>query len=119
MVENNAHLSMVPLANLFVWLHKQGHLSGMINRMVDAENLISDVEHRTRGIHSYVGNKTRPNSPAKWYNHKKLNGKKLKSITETYLSIDIKFHRKDKFAQDWKNGEHAYLNLISGEVKTF
>jgi len=24
MVKNNAHLSKVPLANLFVWLHKQG-----------------------------------------------------------------------------------------------
>ena len=112
--ENNSHLlEGRTVADLFELLHKQGALSVLLERAIDAEYHYRDVEFATRSLYTIDF----PDSlPINWENH--VVKKEFRSITDEYLTIDLSFHDDKKFAQEWANGEEAALDLQTGEVTT-
>ena len=112
---NNAHLidpawrghdhEFISLSEMFHALHKVDALKPMIARTVDCEYHYSDVESATRGLHSQ-----------KFPWDDKVVTKTFKSITDTYLSIDLSFHAE--ISESWANGEEAWLDLETGKVES-
>ena len=81
----------------------------LIERLYILEYLSGEVEFITRGLYW---------TSTKWEEQ----GIKNSSVVHhenTYLSFDLSFHKTDKFTKKWQNGEHAWLNLKTGEAKTF
>ena len=114
MHENNQHLTERPMAELFLFAHQHERLAKWLNRLVDIEYLASGVEFCTRGISTRLDK----GDTATSYPFDDL-PEELESITTRYLSLELVFHDGNAFTKDWKNGEHAYLNLSSGDVATF
>lgn len=102
--ENNAHLlKKEALADLFKKLHKCGALLTMVERLFLLEIECQQVEFRTRGLYNTT----------KWQEHKVTVPTKL-AIHKQYFNLRITL-LKDK-PKKWKNGEHAWVNLETGEV---
>lgn len=113
-VKNNTHFPKVAIADLFVFLHGKKALVVILARLVDAECIADNAEFATRGISNYLDSCY----PLKEFSIDS-NPKKYKSITGDYLNLTLRLHKNKEFARDWKNGEHAYLNLVSGKVVCF
>ena len=106
---SNGHIQEYrTLAQMIYGLHCGKVLYGIICLLIDAEYMAGDAEHATRGLY--------------W---KKVNWKESKihkperNITNKYLNISIKFTKDNKFMKKDRNGESAYLNLLTGETTTF
>jgi hypothetical protein len=78
----------------------------MVERLYHLAYLEGDVEFATRGLY--------------WTKVRWKESKIIQPLEkENYLSIHIKFRKSGKFKETWQNGEHAYLDLKTGEVNTF
>lgn len=106
--KNDRYFSNLSLAEMFVRLNRAGSLKPLISRMIDLEYMASNVEFETRGLYW---------KRVEW--KEKGNLSPMESLTSRYLSFDISFHKNKTFTKKWQNGEHAFLNLKTGEAKTF
>lgn len=109
MHESNGHHGK-PMGELFKKLHNEGILLKMVNRLVDSEYIAQDVEFATRGVHNME----------EWpESHRHKIPTTLRSIATPYLSLELRLHSNKRFTKEWKNGEHAWLNLQTGAAATF
>ncbi len=110
--KNNGHLTGVinrSVPQMFYELHQAGALESMIKRLLVLETLCGEVEFATRGL--YV-------EKVDWAT-KKMDKRIRSERHENYLSCEVEFHKNKRFAAHWENGEHAWLNLVTGEVQTY
>lgn len=105
---DDKHFSDRSIADMFIELHKVGALTSMLNLAIDCEYMYGRVEFATRGLYWKT---------VRWEDS--ITNNHLESITDRYLKFDISFHKNNKFADEWNNSESAYLDLETGEVKTF
>ena len=111
--ENNSHCvgfqSDRTVPQMFTELQKCGALQTLLQRLFVLENLCCDVEFRTRGLYR---------KSVDW------NALKITDPTELepsygYLSCDVSLHENREFADEWQNGEQAWLDLVTGETETY
>ncbi len=108
--KQDKHFSNRSIPQMFRELHRHGILKQMIVQLIDSENIAMDVEFATRGLYWKTMD---------WSRHKIKNKMTYKSLCNDCLSLTLRFHIKDTFRQKWQNGEHAYLDLKTGECDTF
>lgn len=94
----------------FLYLHETGILKQMIEKLTIAFALCHDVEWATRGL----------------YNRDSSSRRRIKPIMEDvprferyFDGMELAFHRNSKFALEWQNNEHVYLDLHTGKHGTF
>ncbi len=112
--QNNAHHlegTKRTISRLFKDLHDKGLLIPMLARLVDCEDAAQNVEFTTRGIHDM------DDWPESIDSHKVPES--TGSITGYYLHLEIKFRNNRNFTKKCQNGEHAWLDLSTGDADTF
>jgi hypothetical protein len=99
------------VTQVFEKLLECGAFQPMLLRLFVLENLCSDVEGKTRGLHNWH----------EWSAEKAMIDKPSHLEPDTYLSCDVAIYGQYENIPDidWANGECAYLNLTTGEVGTF
>lgn len=110
--KNNAHLvesNSRTVPQMFYELHKHSALETMIKRLFVLETLCGSVEFKTRGL-AY--------KKVDW-KEKIIKGPHGFKGHDNYLGCAVKFHKTKKFTHKWQNGEHAWLDLETGESDTF
>lgn len=127
--ENNGHLvpSLIPL---FVSLHRVGALADLFERLYVLEYLAGDVEFKTRGLYwdhcskplaRYLKTRDKKKAyrPTSNFREARIKDPGKVRYENTYLKFKFHFRQSDKFTKKWQNGEHAYLNMETGEVGVF
>lgn len=110
--ESNGHLIRVAdrsIPQMFVGLHDAGVLKSLVERLFVLETLCMDVEGATRGLYYETVDWKRNSLETEAIDAKRY---------EDYLSCELSFHNEREFVEG-QNGEHAWLDLTSGEVEVF
>ena len=104
----NEHFSDRSIPDMFIELHKAKLLSPMFHELWVLEYLCGNVEHITRGLYQTKIN---------WATHVLPIDEKKR--IEKYLDAKVSLHIDGTFREKWENGEHGFLNLVTGEAGTF
>lgn len=105
----NKSFSGKSTAQIFYKLYQEGVLQTLLERLFVLEYLAFGVEFKTRGLYW---------AKVDWKKCIIENPSKI-NYENTYLTFDLKFRKSKDFKLKDQNGEHAYLDLRSGEVGTF
>ena len=119
-VSNNGHMTprskYLTISEIFLKLHEKEALEHIFKRMFVLESMLSNIEFETRGLYH------KEDSYPFWKEGKKIDSDKMIETLKHYygyMNIKIEFHNDKEFAKEWQNGEHAWLNIDTGEVETF
>jgi len=109
----NSDSSGVSEVQLVLRLHEAGVLLPVIRRLCFLVDQLAGVERGLRGCYS----------PSFEFRGCCSASGDLFAIVDADgikgLEFELKFHRGFGFARKWANGEHAWLDLDTGEVETF
>jgi len=97
----------VDISPFFVKLHKSGKLVSMIHHLVVLNHMKSPVEWMTRGLNRDYDIK------------EDLDFTDLDHYKNYLKDFSLEFHDNDDFTNEWMNSEHFYLDITTGEVKSF
>lgn len=98
------------LVKYFKLMHKEGNLKPAIKKLWILRTIAYRVENLTRCLYM---------APKTWSSHDEKPGPEEYIFLEDYLDFKIYFRQRDKFIAKDKNGEHAWLDLETGEVGSF
>lgn len=121
---NNAHLLAnrgQDLHKIFQKLHQHGALKPLLERAIYLEYLYWTVEFATRGLYWDHGPVKHSGCSVQWDKTKiaQVSAKEVAKPITNYLDIELHFRKSGAFKEKWRNSEHAYLNLETGEADTF
>jgi uncharacterized protein (UPF0264 family) len=91
------------ISELFFDLHKCGCLQPMLVSMIAADATIHCIK-RAAAMSVY---KTSLEYPTNEF------------YTKYFKSIELEFHKTNKFIEEWHNGEYYWIDLYSGAVGQF
>ena len=111
--ENNGHCvgafceRTVP--EMFSALHRVGALETMVQRIFVLETLCTTVESATRGLYWQTVD----------WEEKKITQPIENERYDQYLSCTLSIHDNNEFRNKCQNGEHAWLDLATGEAEAY